>query len=116
MAKKQKPMKTVVKSKVVEDLSEKSAKKRLAIGKRIRKLRKEHDLMQPELAEKLGWGQSKVSKIERGTIRLDLVEFLRMLEAMKCTKEDARYVLYGERRLEKRSRHSTEEPPEVSPS
>jgi hypothetical protein len=34
------------------------------------------------LAEKAGWQQSDVSKVERGERRLDVVEFLQFAEAL----------------------------------
>jgi len=44
--------------------------------------RKEAGLSQAELADKLGRPQSFVSKYERGERRLDVVEFLAVLEAL----------------------------------
>ncbi len=65
------------------------------IGARLRKLREGKGVMQTQLANALGWGQSKVSKIERGQLNLTIIEFLQILWAMKCTRSDARYVLYN---------------------
>ena len=44
--------------------------------------REESGLTQVELAEKIGWQQTDVSKVERGERRLDLVEFLDFAKAM----------------------------------
>jgi transcriptional regulator with XRE-family HTH domain len=38
--------------------------------------RKEAGLTQEQLAERLGWSQTDISKVERGVRRLDLIEFL----------------------------------------
>lgn len=109
MTKKTKSTQLGTESKAVEKLARKATKKRKQIGKRLKKLRRDHDLLQPELAEKLGWSQSKVSKIEWGKLKLDVVEFLQILASMKCSKEDARYVLYGKRRPKDRGGDSSEE-------
>lgn len=42
----------------------------------LRQIRKNANLTQAELAQKLGRGQSYVSKVERGEQYIDLVEFL----------------------------------------
>jgi transcriptional regulator with XRE-family HTH domain len=44
--------------------------------------RKEAGLSQEVVAEKLGWNQSYISKCESGVRRLDVVEFLEMMEAL----------------------------------
>jgi transcriptional regulator with XRE-family HTH domain len=44
--------------------------------------RTEHGLTQTALAEKLGWQQTDISKVERGERRLDVVEFLQFSEAL----------------------------------
>jgi transcriptional regulator with XRE-family HTH domain len=49
----------------------------------LRETRKQADLTQIELAEKLGRGQSYVSKVERGEQYVDLIEFLEWCEACK---------------------------------
>jgi transcriptional regulator with XRE-family HTH domain len=53
---------------------------------RFRKLlvtaRKQAGLTQVELATKLGWEQTDVSKAERGVRRLDLIEFLAFAKAI----------------------------------
>ncbi|CAK7040145.1 MAG: hypothetical protein KER_01652 [Kerstersia gyiorum] len=47
-----------------------------AIRHLLRQTRKNANLTQAELAQKLGRGQSYVSKVERGEQYIDLVEFL----------------------------------------
>lgn len=47
-----------------------------AIRNLLRETRKHANLTQVELAQKLGRGQSYVSKVERGEQYIDLVEFL----------------------------------------
>jgi transcriptional regulator with XRE-family HTH domain len=44
--------------------------------------RRKARLTQAELAEKVGWQQTDVSKVERGERRLDVVEFLLFAEAL----------------------------------
>ena len=44
--------------------------------------RKEAGLSQEAVAEKLGWNQSYISKCESGVRRLDVVEFLEVMEAL----------------------------------
>ena len=45
--------------------------------------RTEAEMTQVELAKRIGWQQSDVSKVERGERRLDLVEFLVFAKALK---------------------------------
>lgn len=47
----------------------------------LRKVRREAGLTQVQLAEKLGKGQSYVSKVERGEQYLDVLEFVEWCEA-----------------------------------
>ncbi|TMS58395.1 helix-turn-helix transcriptional regulator [Imbroritus primus] len=51
------------------------------LRKVLRKTRLQSGLTQVQLAEKLGKGQSYVSKIERGEQYLDVVEFIEWCEA-----------------------------------
>jgi transcriptional regulator with XRE-family HTH domain len=44
--------------------------------------RKGAGLTQEQLARKLGWEQSDISKVERGVRRLDLIEFLAFAKAV----------------------------------
>jgi transcriptional regulator with XRE-family HTH domain len=53
---------------------------------RFRKLlvaaRKDAGLTQEQVANKLGWEQTNISKAERGVRRLDLIEFLAFAKAI----------------------------------
>ena len=40
-------------------------------------------LTQTQLAERIGWSQTDVSKVERGERRLDLIEFLEFARAIE---------------------------------
>lgn len=44
--------------------------------------RKDSGLTQAQLAKKLGWQQTDVSKVERGVRRLDVIEFLAFAKAI----------------------------------
>lgn len=46
------------------------------------------DVTQTQLAERIGWQQTDVSKVERGERRLDMVEFLQFAEALKIDAPD----------------------------
>ena len=52
-----------------------------AVRRVLRKVRREAGLTQVQLAEKLGKGQSYVSKVERGEQYLDVLEFVEWCEA-----------------------------------
>jgi len=41
------------------------------------------NVTQVELADRIGWQQTDVSKVERGERRLDVVEFLQFADALK---------------------------------
>jgi transcriptional regulator with XRE-family HTH domain len=43
---------------------------------------------QAELAKRIGWQQTDISKVERGERRLDLIEFLQFTEALKVDAPD----------------------------
>ncbi len=49
----------------------------------LEEARIESGLTQVELAEKIGWQQTDISKVERGERRLDVVEFLQFANAME---------------------------------
>ena len=51
-------------------------------------IRKEKQLLQSDIAERLGKNQSFVSKYERGERRLDLPEFLEVAEALEINPTD----------------------------
>jgi transcriptional regulator with XRE-family HTH domain len=64
-----------------------SAKARLAgellvLGKIVADARERHGIKQSDLAEKLGLPGSYLSKIENGTRRLDVIELIRIADAM----------------------------------
>lgn len=109
MTNKAKSTKKLEETKAIEERNEDAPDTRELIGERLRMLRKKNKLMQPALAEKLGWGQSKVSKIECGVLKLNVVEFLQMMDAMQCSKNDARDVLYGKRPKKKKGGDSSED-------
>lgn len=44
--------------------------------------RNDAGITQVELAEKIGWEQTDISKVERGERRLDVVEFLQFAKAI----------------------------------
>ena len=76
------------------------SKKHRKIGRRLRKARKALRISQSALAEKLGSKQSRISKIEAGTISLDVVQFLSISRALKCTSEDVGEILHGKQRAD----------------
>lgn len=49
---------------------------------RLRGYREELGLSQTELARQLGWPQQKVSTIEAGARRLDVIEFFQLTSAL----------------------------------
>ena len=58
-------------------------------GARVKKRREQLGMSQQELASSLGLDQTKVSHIEKGTRRVDLVKELPVLaNALKCTASD----------------------------
>jgi len=54
-----------------------------ALTRLLKELRTEANLTQKQLCERLGQDLTYVSKLERGTRRLDLVEFLEYAAALK---------------------------------
>ena len=52
------------------------------LGRVLADARERHGYKQAELAEKLGLPASYLSKIENGTRRLDVIELIRIAEAM----------------------------------
>lgn len=57
-------------------------KRYLSLPRLLIELRKQHGLLQSDLAEKVKKPQSYVSKYERGERRLDLIEFIEICNAM----------------------------------
>jgi transcriptional regulator with XRE-family HTH domain len=53
-----------------------------ALRRMLRDERRRRRLTQAEVAEKCGWPQSVIAKIEQGERRLDVVEFVWLAEAM----------------------------------
>lgn len=53
----------------------------------LKQVRKDAGLTQIQLAEKLGRGQSYVSKVERGEQYMDVLEFLEWCEACNAPPE-----------------------------
>lgn len=54
----------------------------------LRDVRREANLTQVQLAEKLGKGQSYVSKLERGEQYIDVIEFVDWCEACSAAPRD----------------------------
>ena len=59
-----------------------------AIGKIIQKLRKDKNLTQEELAEKIDLSTNYLSKVERGLSVLNAEAFLKMADILKFSLED----------------------------
>lgn len=53
----------------------------------LRLTRQQADLTQTQLADKLGKGQSYVSKVERGEQYMDVIEFIEWCEACNTTPD-----------------------------
>jgi len=54
----------------------------------LRKARVDSGLSQEDLAKRLGWDQTYVSKIERGVRRVDVVELIGICEALRLDAAD----------------------------
>ena len=61
----------------------------VAVRQLMQDVRRQAGLTQVQLAEKLGKGQSYVSKIERGEQYVDLVEFLAWCQACGISADEA---------------------------
>lgn len=57
------------------------------IYSRIKNLRKEHGLTQAELADKLGYDRSSISKIEKGLVDLSVDKVKEFAKVLQCTPE-----------------------------
>ena len=57
------------------------------IGKRIKKVRKEHGLSQSDLADKMNVSTSYVSDIENGKINFSLDSIMRLTEALQIAAD-----------------------------
>lgn len=56
---------------------------------RLRALREDAGLSQSDLAKVLGWPQQRLSAVEAGARRLDVIEFLSLTEALGLAPEEA---------------------------
>lgn len=59
-----------------------------SIGSTIRKLRKELDLSQEELAHRSSIDRSHMGKIERGERNVSIVNIIRISRALQCSLSD----------------------------
>lgn len=57
--------------------------------KRLRDRREELGLSQSEVARTLGWPQQRLSAVEAGARRLDVIEFLQLTSALGLTAQRA---------------------------
>ena len=57
-------------------------------GQRLRKLRKEHELSQEELALSCGLDRTYIGSIERGERNISLVNIVKIAEALRITPKD----------------------------
>ncbi|MEZ5436745.1 MAG: helix-turn-helix transcriptional regulator [Lysobacteraceae bacterium] len=56
---------------------------------KLRALREEAGLSQSELSKQLGWPQQRLSAVEAGARRIDVIEFLTLTAALGLTPETA---------------------------
>ncbi|MFC3815039.1 helix-turn-helix domain-containing protein [Lysobacter sp. GCM10012299] len=64
--------------------------------KRLRDRREELGLSQSEIARALGWPQQRLSAVEAGARRLDIIEFFQLTSALGLTAQRAvRLVLHA---------------------
>ena len=66
----------------------KLAEELVLLGEIVVRTRESAGLKQREVAERLGLPASHLSKIEAGTRRMDVVELIRLAEAMGCAPEE----------------------------
>ena len=59
------------------------------LGERLRKRREELGLSQSEVARTLGWPQQRMSAVEAGARRLDVIEFFQLASALGLTTSRA---------------------------
>lgn len=55
----------------------------------LRRIRKDLGLTQAELAESLGWPQQRLSAVESGSRRLDVMEYFTLAEKLSMSPEKA---------------------------
>lgn len=70
-------------------------KRYLALPKLLIQLRKEHNLLQSDLADRLEKPQSYVSKYERGERRIDLIEFIEICNAIGLDPKEIFSIFLG---------------------
>lgn len=58
------------------------------VGKNIRDLRLEHDMSMRDMAEKLGFTDSKVCRIENGGARLYLIDAIRIADLFDISLDE----------------------------
>lgn len=56
---------------------------------RLRALREDAGISQSDLARQLGWPQQRLSAVEAGARRVDVIEFLSLTGALGLTPEQA---------------------------
>jgi transcriptional regulator with XRE-family HTH domain len=74
-----------------------SAAYRRLVG-RLRALREEAGKSQTTLAKELGWPQQRLSAVEAGARRLDVIEFLQLTAALGLAPEDAIKLTFSRKR------------------
>ena len=57
----------------------------MIVAKLLRQRRQKHALTQVDLAQRLGQSQSFISKIERGELRLDVVQLRQICQQIGCS-------------------------------
>ena len=56
---------------------------------KLRALREERGISQSDLAKQLGWPQQRLSAVEAGARRIDIIEFLALTAALGLTPQAA---------------------------
>lgn len=65
---------------------------------KLRAVREEVGISQSELSKKLGWPQQRISAVEAGARRIDIIEFLTLTGALGLTPEAAIQLVVGQSR------------------
>jgi transcriptional regulator with XRE-family HTH domain len=65
---------------------------------RLRNLREQAGTSQTTLARELGWPQQRLSAVEAGARRLDVIEFLQLTAALGLAPEDAVKLTFPKKR------------------
>lgn len=58
------------------------------LNEKIRKVRREKDISQAYLAQKIGLSQTQLSKIEKGIRKVDALELKKIADALKVNVND----------------------------